>query len=137
MIRIASSELTATIAEDGAELQTLTDTQGRDWMWGGDPAFWTGRAPLLFPIVGALNDDRYRIDGRDYILPKHGFARRKRFEVVEEGDAAATLRLKADEATRAVYPFTFTLDMRYSIEGAMLIQTATLTNGDERPLPAS
>ena len=38
----------------GAQLSTLRDREGRELLWDGDPAVWTGRAPLLFPIVGVL-----------------------------------------------------------------------------------
>jgi galactose mutarotase-like enzyme len=76
--RITSDRLTAEISEDGAELRRLTDTAGRDWLWDGDPAYWAGRAPILFPIVGTLNADRYRWQGQVYGLPRHGFARRSR-----------------------------------------------------------
>ena len=75
-VRIASSGLAAEIAAVGAELVRLTDGAGRDLLWNGDPAWWTGRAPILFPIVGELRDGQYRLDGKTYLLPRHGFARR-------------------------------------------------------------
>jgi galactose mutarotase-like enzyme len=54
---ITSGSLRATIAHHGAELQSLKDGEGREYMSNGNPAFWHGRAPLLFPIVGRLNAD--------------------------------------------------------------------------------
>ena len=57
----------------GAELQTLRDLRRRDYLWNGDAAWWTGRAPILFPIVGALAGDTLRVDGVDHAMAKHGF----------------------------------------------------------------
>ena len=136
-ISIRSDQLSATIAPLGAELQTLRDGQGRDLLWDGDPAWWTGRAPILFPIVGAVAGGVIRVDGRDYPLDKHGFARRRTWTVVAQQETAATFRLEDDAETRAQYPFAFRLDLRFAIEGAALSVVATLTNRDARELPAS
>jgi galactose mutarotase-like enzyme len=78
LISISSGALTARINPLGAELTSLTDGAGAEYMTDADPAFWTGHAPVLFPIVGGLVDDTYRVDGQSYHLPRHGFARRSR-----------------------------------------------------------
>ena len=65
-VSIGSDLLEARIDPFGAELVSLKDAEGREFMSAGDPAFWTGRAPLLFPIVGSLNGDAYRHAGRSY-----------------------------------------------------------------------
>lgn len=136
-VTIRSAALEATIAPLGAELQTLRDADGRDWLWDGDPAFWAGRAPILFPIVGTLAGGALRLGDDSFSLPRHGFARRSTFELVDRREDAATFRLVASDATRAVYPFDFVLDMRFAIDGAALTMTATLSNPGESPLPAS
>lgn len=137
MIRIASDRLTAEISPLGAELQSLRDTSRRDYLWDGDPAWWTGRAPILFPIVGTLADDTLRVDGVAYRMEKHGFARRSTFAVIEDGYDYATFRLEASAATRASYPFDFTLNIGFELAGATLTITATLANPGTAPLPAS
>ncbi len=136
-LRIASDRLTAEISEDGAELQRLTDAAGRDYLWDGDPAFWAGRAPILFPIVGTLNGDAYRWQGESYALARHGFARRNRFTVAEHDPDGLILRLDASDATRAVWPFEFSLEMIYTLRGATLTMTGRVTNHGEGPMPAA
>ncbi len=136
-IVIASDALTAEISPFGAELQYLYGRDRRNLMSDGDPQFWTGRAPLLFPIVGRLNGDTALIDGRRYALPKHGFARRSEFALVEHDAARALFRLTDSEATRAVYPFAFELDAAYRIAGTTLSMTVTVRNTGDVPLPAS
>lgn len=137
MIEIAGAALSARIDPLGAELVSLLDAEGRELMTDANPAYWTGHAPILFPIVGALNGGVYRLDGREYALPQHGFARRSMFEVIEQADAAVTLRLTDNDATRAVYPFAFALDVRHAIEGATLKSTVTVHNRGTGDMPAS
>lgn len=137
MIEIASDRLTAAINPFGAELSSLRDGKGRELMTDADPAFWAGRAPLLFPIVGRLADDKYRVDGNEYPLPQHGFARRQTFDLVEQAPDRAVFRLTDNEATRAVYPFAFALDAAFALAGATLAMDITVTNTGDRDMPAS
>jgi galactose mutarotase-like enzyme len=132
-----SDALAAHIDPQGAQLSLLRDAQGRDLLWDGDPRFWSGRAPVLFPIVGALRGGRYRWDSHLYDLPRHGFARGRRFEVVKASSRDALLRLRADNATRAVYPFDFELDLSFALNGAQLDVTATVRNTGAAQIPAS
>ena len=53
-VSLSSAGLSAQIDPLGAQLSVLRDHAGRDLLWNGDPSVWAGRAPLLFPIVGAL-----------------------------------------------------------------------------------
>lgn len=136
-LQIASSGLTASISTVGAELQTLVDSQGRSLLWNGDPAVWSGRAPILFPIIGCLAGGSYRLDGRSYAMPKHGIARHAPFSMVSHDRHAATLRLSPTDATREVYPFAFELDVAFSLDGPALRIAATVRNRDSKPMPAS
>ena len=53
--------LTARVDTLGGELVSLRDAEGTEYIWGGDPAYWSGRNPILFPIVGGLKDGTVRI----------------------------------------------------------------------------
>ena len=135
LITIASADLTARINPLGAELLSLTDAVGREYLTDADPAFWTGHAPVLFPIVGALNGGCYRLGDTEYPLPKHGFARTSQFKLIAQETAEARFRLTDSGATRAVYPFAFVLELAFRIEGVALHMTATVENPGEEPLP--
>jgi galactose mutarotase-like enzyme len=137
LIEISSGALSAAINPLGAELTHLRDAEGRELMTDADPAYWTGHAPILFPIVGALNGDTYRVDGAEYSLPKHGFARRMLFEVVEAAADRATFRLTDSEATLAVYPWRFSLDVSFVLAGATLGVEAVIGNPGDTAMPAS
>jgi galactose mutarotase-like enzyme len=136
-VSFGSEALRAAVNPYGAELSSLIDGDGAELMTDADPAFWTGRAPILFPIVGALAGDRYRLDGTEYALCKHGFARRSTFDVVGVDDDRATFRLEASDATRESYPFDFALTVDFRIDGATLHIATTLANPGTRDLPAS
>jgi galactose mutarotase-like enzyme len=137
MIAIASEVLSAVIDPRGAELTSLRDAEDREYMTDADPAFWSGRAPLLFPIVGALNRGAYRVGGQAYQLPKHGFARTSTFELLAHQPGHALFRLTDNEATRAAYPFAFVLEMGFALEGPRLSMTATVRNPGPAALPFS
>ena len=136
-ITITSGELTARIDPLGAELSSLTDVAGRELMTDADPAFWTGRAPLLFPIVGRLAGDVLRVDGRAYPMKQHGFARRRPFAVVEASAGRAVFALSDDAETRAAYPFAFRLEVAFTVAGATLAIDVTIANPGDGALPAS
>jgi galactose mutarotase-like enzyme len=136
-VRLSSGELTAEVSPLGAQLFALRDRAGRDLLWDGDPSVWSGRAPLLFPIVGVLAGGVYRLGSKSYRLPRHGFARGKLFAVVESGSAAATFRLKSDEASLLIYPFHFELDVHFSLAGPTLSVTTSVRNLGDEDMPAS
>lgn len=136
-IRLTGPELAAEISELGAELVRLQDREGSDLLWSGDPAIWAGRAPLLFPMVGRAKDDRIRVDGRDYKLSKHGFARTSQFSVVAQRENSCALRLAAGPETLISYPFAFQVDVTFEIAGSVLVNRAVVTNQDKRALPVS
>lgn len=136
-LTVSSGALTARINPLGAQLSTLRDPSGRELLWDGNPAFWNGRAPLLFPIVGSLAGGVYRIAGKTYALSRHGFARGKPFEVLTASSVDALLRLKADDETLAVYPFYFQLQVCFEIRGSTLLVTTSVRNDGDVPMPAS
>lgn len=136
-VDLRSNEMHARINPLGAQLSALQDSSGNDLLWNGDAAVWSGRAPVLFPIVGALAGGAYRLGPATYVLSRHGFARGKPFEVIAANTAAALFRLSADDATRAVYPFEFELDVQFELQDSTLAVTALIRNNDARDMPAS
>jgi len=116
MLQLSNEKLSVTIAEKGAELQSVIrkDLQ-LEYMWSGDPAFWGKKSPVLFPVVGGLNNNSYTYEGKSYSLGRHGFAREMVFEVTAQTDSRITLTLTDNEATWKVYPFHFRFHIHYAI----------------------
>jgi len=134
---ITSGDLTARIDPLGAELLSLTDSAGRELMTNADPEYWGGHAPLLFPIIGRLNGDVLRLDGREYPMKQHGFARRTPWEVVGAGVDGVTFRLRDNAETREAYPFAFELAVLYTIDETTLSIVVRVSNPGDVPLPMS
>ena len=135
MIQLRGDALTITVAELGAELQSVKDAQGRDWLWSGDPAIWAGRSPLLFPVIGKHSGGQVLIDGKRYPIKSHGVARTSLFQLTAQDDASCTLRLSASDETRQAYPFAFALDMTYRLDGAALTMNARIANTGDATMP--
>lgn len=104
------------VSSRGAELHALTDkATGVEYLWNGDPAYWKYHAPLLFPIVGRVAGNRYRVDGESYELPAHGLARVSEFDCSAREEGAITFTLRADEASLKAYPYRFALHVTYTL----------------------
>ncbi|WP_347157688.1 aldose 1-epimerase family protein [Pontibacter chitinilyticus] len=117
----------------GAELHHFIKTDEKlELLWQGDPAFWTGQAPNLFPIVGELPDQHYTYNGKRYEMKRHGFARHREFELVEEHHDKLVFELTYDEETLQHYPFKFRLLVAYKLEGNQLSWTYLVTNTDHQ-----
>lgn len=119
-ITLKSEALTLEISPLGAEIQRIVDASGHDRLWDGDPAFWKGRAPVLFPLSGALKDDTYILRGQRYQLGKHGFARGSLFTVEAADATSATFLLTPKEASPAGFPFEYAFRVRYQLRGNAL-----------------
>lgn len=94
-----------------------------------------GGVPFLFPVAGRLPDDSYEVDGKRYSLPQHGFARDRVWTVVNANARDLELRLIADDATLAAFPFKFDVRLRYKASGNTLTIEQTYANMDSVPMP--
>ncbi len=135
MITIKNDTLCVTVSETGAEVQSIKDVRtGREYLWQGDAQWWSGRSPLLFPIVGGLWNGTYRLDGREYKLPKHGFVRRAPWHVVSKSESSVRLEFRSTVGTFADFPFAFCLSVTYTIEGSRLTAAISVDNLSSREM---
>ena len=111
--------LTVQVKEHGAELASIRKGSV-EYLWQADPSFWGRHSPVLFPIVGSVWEKRYRVDGREFELGQHGFARDMDFTVVEGGEDAVRYRLESTEDTLKTYPWPFVLEIAYRLRGNMI-----------------
>lgn len=125
---IHNDAMTVTIDELGAQLMSITAADGTEYLWNGDPAYWTGRAPNLFPYVGRLTNDSYTYGGKTYQMTRHGFAKRTAFTTADQGAANLTLRMTDTPESRESYPFAFQFDVSYVLEGSALVIVYAVEN---------
>ena len=117
MTILRNDALTVEICEHGAELQSIRKGE-TEYLWQGDPAYWGRRSPVLFPIVGSVWEKRYRVNGTEYELGQHGFARDMDFALVHASETEARYRLESSEETLAKYPYPFVLEIAYRLNGS-------------------
>ncbi len=136
MVAILINEfLKVTVKSSGAELVSIKSTfKNKEYLWQGDPKFWARRAPVLFPIVGKVNGNKYRFEGKEYELPQHGFARDMIFDLIDQQDTSLTFILKSNDQTLAVYPFRFELIVNYRLEKNRVIVNYQVKNTDDQTI---
>lgn len=128
LITVKNRYLTAVISTRGAELQSLKDADGKEYIWQGNPDVWSGRAPILFPICGGLKNDAYTLKGKKYTLEKHGFAKKSEFEVINADSDEAVFILRETPKTLASYPFCFEFRVKFKLDGQSLAVEFNVTN---------
>jgi galactose mutarotase-like enzyme len=121
--------LKVTVSDLGAEMQSILDRDGEERLWQGDPAYWTGRAPIMFPVCSSLKEDAYLLDGRRYPMQKHGFARKYAFDLVCADRTSARYVLKHREEG---FPFDYALYAEYSLEDNRIVVRYEVENHDSR-----
>lgn len=134
---ISNSTLTASIKHSGAELFSLKNNQNKEYIWEGNPDFWGKHSPILFPIVGTLKNNTYTINGKEYQLPRHGFARDMDFKLIDKTENSVTFSLESDAETLKKYPFKFELQLIYTLEETSLHIAYKVINKDESKIPFS
>ena len=112
-----------------------------------DPATLTDRTknvrggiPVLFPSPGRLTGDRFERGGKSGAMKQHGFARDLPWTVEAlstERAARATLSLESNDATRAVFPWEFRVEITYTLRGSRLRLDVTVVNMDKDTMPLS
>ena len=134
LISLKNEFLSLTVDTLGAQMMSLKagDTE---YLWQGDPAYWPDRAPTLFPFIGRLWDNRYCYRGKTYKMGIHGFAAQADFAPKEQGSDFVTLSLSSNIASLVVYPFDFTLDITYRLNGNSLEVTYIVRNESEDTMP--
>jgi galactose mutarotase-like enzyme len=119
----------------GAELNSLqTVADDFEYLWQPDANYWRRQSPLLFPIVGRVKDDHYRLDGVEYLMENHGFAKECLFELVENNSERLVYQLVSDGATLKRYPYHFQLQVSYRLNGRELEVGYNVKNCDERQM---
>lgn len=133
-VTISSEKTTAVIDSFGAELHSLRDASGTEYLWQADPAVWKRHAPVLFPFICNTDSKKYIYDGQTYSLANHGFARDSEFEPVFSDNGSAEFLLKSSAETLKLYPFEFELRIRYGLAGNKLTVSYTVKNSDQKDM---
>lgn len=118
----------------GAEICSIKNRQGLEYIWQADPAFWARHAPVLFPIVGKLKNDTFTFENKNYSLTQHGFARDMKFENVFADESSCVFRLTSNSSTLKCYPFAFIFEIKYQLVGNCISTFYKIKNQTEIPI---
>lgn len=133
-VTIISEKASAVIDSFGAELHSLKDGNGTEYLWQADPTVWKRHAPVLFPFICNTESKKYTYEGQVYSLANHGFARDSEFELVSSEDSGAELMLRSSAETLKLYPFEFELKINYRLSGNKLDVSYTVKNTDTKDM---
>lgn len=133
MIYTAENEFfTLGVKEMGAELTSLKSKKsGIEYIWEGNPDIWYGQSPILFPVIGRLLDDKYRLNGKEYSMEKHGIVRKKPFKLVDKTDDSLTFLQSDDEKSLEIYPYHFDLFVTFKLNKNSLEVTHKVVNKND------
>ena len=131
------------VSPQGAELQSIA-ANGKEYLWQGCKEYWGRRAPILFPIVGRVADDTLRIDGKNYQMKQHGFARDTEFifqlpntkqfpfsaKIVSTTNTQSPLvyRMVNDDSHFYSYPYNYELSVAYHLQDKSLVASWEVKN---------
>lgn len=134
--RLHGAALAVEIDSVGAELSSVRDVVGNEYLWQALPV-WPRRAPVLFPSIGRMPRDEIVHNGVRYPMPQHGFARDLEFDCIEHSSAGLRLVASSDAATMALFPFPFELEIGFQLDGPAVTVSHTVRNRGQEPMPAS
>jgi galactose mutarotase-like enzyme len=131
MYNIDNGHLKLEVNNKGAELSSIYSHEtGLEYLWGGvEP--WPKKSPVLFPIVGTLKKNAFYYNDKEYILPRHGFARDMEFTLTAQSANSLTFTLESNEETLAKFPFVFRFDIVYALEQNTVSVQYRITNTGE------
>lgn len=131
---LRNSEMEVQVSSKGGELVSLRDAAQTEYIWIGDARYWKRHAPQLFPCIGRLTNNQYRMDGALHEMGQHGFLRDYELMKVEESETFLHLQLQSDASTRQLYDRAWTVDIFYSLCGKTLSVKFQVRNCDARTM---
>lgn len=124
------------VASLGGALSSIQDRDGLEYLWQGDKKYWSGQAPVLFPICGSLRNNQAVIGGdKKASMPRHGIVRKREFALEKAGDKEFVYSIEANEELLAQYPYDFKLSIGYALSGKSIVITYTVANRSDEVMP--
>ena len=133
---LQNENLSININSFGGALSSIKDKDGLEYLWQGDKKYWSGQAPVLFPICGSLRNDKAVIGGnKEITMPRHGIVRKREFELEKADDKEIVYSIESNEELLAQYPYDFKLSIGYTLSGKSIIITYKVENRSDEVMP--
>lgn len=134
---LKSELLTVIINHHGAEISSIKNNDGLEFIWQADKDVWPRHAPVLFPIVGKLKDNKYTYNSSSYEMGQHGFARDLHFNITENHEDSCVFELCSGPETKIKYPFDFNFRITYKLAGNTIMTSYAIMNTGSQPMMAA
>lgn len=131
---IFSDDLRVGIDSLGAQLISIKDNDGLEYIWQRNPDVWAKSSPVLFPVVGRSRGGILNIGGKDYKMPIHGFIASSEMTVSEKKDNEITFFISSNDELKNVYPFDFEFYVIFALSGKKLTVTYKVINKDSKEM---
>lgn len=133
---LQNEKLSINVNYFGGALSSIKDKDGLEYLWQGDKKYWSGQAPVLFPICGSLRNDKAVIGGnKETTMPRHGIVRKREFELEKADDKEIVYSIESNEELLAQYPYDFKLSIGYTLSGKAIIITYKVENRSDEVMP--
>lgn len=133
---LQNDKLTVKVSDVGAEIHSVK-REDCEYIWVGDPAFWSSHAPLLFPVCGRFFEGKYTHKGELYEIACHGFIRKSPLTLVCVNDTSICFSVTSTEETKKIYPFDFELKIWHILEDESITTRFEIANTGDVVLPAT
>lgn len=131
---IKSQEISVCIDTLGAQLISIKDKEGLEYIWQRNPDVWGRSSPILFPVVGRCRKGILNVCGKDFEMPTHGFASSTEMQVFEKKENRISFVMKADSDSKKIYPFEFEFYAIFTVLEKKLTVTYKVINKDSKDM---
>ncbi|ADU27812.1 aldose 1-epimerase family protein [Ethanoligenens harbinense] len=103
-----------------------------EYLWQGDAAYWSGQAPILFPIVGSLRNKEATVGkNKTCHMERHGVARKQNFDMIACTGESISFSFDSNESTLSQFPYRFHLIEKYVLhQNSIEVQYIVQNTGD-------
>lgn len=129
-VTIKSEELTITIDSIGAEIVSIQNTKGHEFLWQG--SIWPKHSPILFPWAGRFRNEHYFYNKKEYSAPVHGFLQKIEHKIISRDSNSIVFAADCDE--KDLYPFKFTFEQYFVVEGNKITHSVKVINTDSQTM---
>lgn len=124
------------VTDLGGALCSIRDRDGVEYLWQGDKTYWSGQAPVLFPICGSIRNDCAETGGgKKMQMPRHGIVRKRDFTCSEQTKDSILFKIQDDEVMYEQFPYHFALSIRYTLTEKEITVTYRIENRGEEEMP--
>lgn len=134
--KLQNKELCVEFTTKGGTLTSIRDCGGTEYLWQGDPTYWSGQAPVLFPICGSIRNDRAEtLDGKKLSMPRHGIVRKEEFQTESISQDEIVFSIEHTEKMLEQYPYPFKLYARFRLQDKTIRVTYEVENTGKEAMP--